>query len=93
VSKVLGWLLLLAAGFFCLPLVASFLDGQGTENWILPVDLGVMALLGALVGVTVPGFLIGPTRRQVIVGALCGLGAAAFGLLVFFLLLSGFDGA
>lgn len=92
-GKVFGWLLLLLGGGLGLPLVASFLDGQGTENWILPVVLGGMALLGALVGVAVPGFLLGTTRRQVAVGALCGLGAAVFGVLVFFLLLNGLDGA
>ena len=92
-GKVLGWLLLLVGGVLALPLAASFLDGQGTENWILPVDLAGMALIGALVGVAVPGFLLGTKRRQAVIGALCGLLAAAFGILVFFLLLSGFDGA
>lgn len=92
-AKVFGWLLLLAAGMLVLPLAASVLDDQGSENWILPVELGAMALLGALVGVAVPGFVAGTTRRQVAIGAASGVAAAVMGVLVFFLLLSGFDGA
>ena len=93
VTKVLGWVLLLAAGVISLPLAASVLDDQGTENWILPVQLGAMALLGALVGVGLPGFLAGSTRRRVLVGAAYGVGAAVVGVLIFFLLLNGFSGA
>lgn len=93
VTKILGWLLLLAAGMLSLPLAASFLDDQGTENWILPVQLGGMAAVGALVGTALPGFLVGSTRRRVLLGAVCGVAAAVVGVVVFFLLLSGFDGA
>lgn len=92
-TKVLGWVLLLVAGVVSLPLAASFLDDQGNENWILPVDVAVVALLGGVLGATLPGFVAGATRRRVVVGALCGVAAAAVGVLVFFLLLSGFDGA
>ena len=92
-TRILGWLLLLAAGVLSLPLAAGVLDDQGTENWILPVQLGVMALLGGAVGVAVPGFVAGTTRRQLAVGAAYGVAAALVGVLVFFLLLSGFDGA
>ena len=92
-TTVLGWLLLLAAGVICLPLAATFLDDQGTENWILPVDLAVMALFGGFLGTVLPGFVAGTTRRRVAVGAAYGVAAAAVGVLVFFLLLSGFRGA
>lgn len=92
-TRLLGWLLLIAAGMLSLPVAANVLDDQGTENWILPVQLGAMALLGALVGVALPGFLAGPTRRRVLVGAAYGVGAAAAGVLIFFLLLNGFSGA
>ena len=68
--------MLLAAGMLSLPLAAYFLDDQGTEDWILPVQLGGMALIGALVGVALPGFLTGSTRRRAIVGAAYGVGAA-----------------
>jgi hypothetical protein len=93
VTRVLGWLLLLAAGVLSLPLAAAFLDGQGTENWILPVALVVTALVGALLGAALPGFVAGANGRRAAVGATYGLAAAAVGVLVFFLLLSGFDGA
>ena len=86
-------MLLLVAGLLSLPLAAAFLDDQGTENWILPVQLGAMALLGGLVGIALPGFVAGTTRRRLAVGAAYGLAAALVGVLVFFLLLSGFDGA
>jgi hypothetical protein len=93
VTRVIGWAVLVGAGMLSLPLAAYFLDEQGTENWILPVQLGGMALVGALVGTALPGFVAGFPRRRAVVGAACGLAAAVVGLLVFFLLLSGFDGA
>lgn len=93
VVKVLTLLGLLVIGIFSLPVAAFLLDDQGSENWILPVQLGVMAVVGGLVGVGVPGFLAGTTGRRVAVGAAYGVGAALVGLAVFFLLLSGFEGA
>ena len=90
---MLGWVLLLAGGVVSLPLAATFLDDQGSENWILPVDVALVALLGGLLGAALPGFVAGPTRRRVLVGAAYGVAAAAVGVLVFFLLLSGFEGA
>ena len=92
-TRLLGWLVLIAAGMLSLPLAAYFLDDQGTENWILPVQLGGMSVVGALVGVALPGFLGGSTRRRLLVGAAYGAGAAAVGVLIFFLLLNGFSGA
>ena len=92
-TRVLGWLVLIAAGMLSLPLAAYFLDDQGTENWILPVQLGGMALIGALVGLALPGFVTGSTRRRVLLGAAYGVGAAVGGVLIFFLLLNGFRGA
>lgn len=92
-TRLLGWLVLVVAGMLSLPLAAYILDDQGTENWILPVQLGGMALVGALVGTAVPGFVAGAPRRRAAVGAAYGLAAAVVGVLVFFLLLSGFDGA
>lgn len=93
ITKTLAWTALLLAGVLSLPLAAAVLDDQGTENWILPVDLVAMALLGALVGNAVPGFVRGNTRRRVALGAACGVAAAVVGIVVFFLLLNGFDGA
>ena len=92
-TKVLGWVLLVAAGLVSLPLAAAVLDDQGNENWILPVDVAAVALLGGVLGAVLPGFVAGTTRRRVVVGAACGVAAAAVGVLVFFLLLSGFRGA
>ncbi len=88
-------LVLLVLGVISLPLVASVLDGQGTENFILPVQLVLMAALGALAGRLVPtlGGADASRRRGIIVGALLGLGAAVFGLVIFFLLLNGISGA
>jgi hypothetical protein len=92
-TRLLGWLVLLAAGLLSLPLAAYALDDQGTENWILPAQLGGMAVVGALLGVALPGFLAGSTRRRALVGAAYGVGAAVVGVLLFFLLLNGFSGA
>ncbi|MFL6164958.1 MAG: hypothetical protein ACJ715_13490 [Ornithinibacter sp.] len=95
VTRVGAVLVLLVLGLVSLPLVASVLDGPGTENAILPVQLLVMGLLGALAGWAVPtlGGAHATRRRGIVAGALVGLGAAVLGLVIFFLLLSGISGA
>ena len=87
-------LVLLVLGVLSLPLVAAVV-GDGGENWILPVALVLMALVGALVGRVVPtlGGAEASRRRGMVVGALLGLGAAVVGVVLFFLLISGLDGA
>ena len=95
VPRVVAVVVLVLLGMLSLPLVAAVLDGEGTENWIIPVQLLLMAIVGAVVGRTVPA-LAGEgsdPRRAMLVGALVGVGAAVLGLLVFFLLLSGLGGA
>ena len=94
-QRVLALVLLLVAGVLSLPVVAYFFEGQGTENWIVPLTLLVMAGLGAVVGRLLPGLAgAGATpRRAVVVGALTGVLMVIVGVVIFFLLLSGFDGA
>lgn len=95
VQRVVAVVALLVLGVLSLPVVAFFLDGEGTENWIIPVVLLLMAAVGALVGRTVPavaGEGASP-RRALVTGALLGVGAAVLGLVLFFVLLSGFGGA
>lgn len=95
VQRVVAVVVLILLGMLSLPLVASVLDGEGTQSWIIPVQLLLMAAVGAVVGRTVPA-LAGEGsdhRRAMLVGALLGVGAAVLGLLVFFLLLNGLGGA
>ena len=94
-TRIAALLVLVVLGVLSLPLVASVLDRQGTENWILPVQLLLMAVVGAVVGRLLPEVAgEGATpRRAVVVGALVGVGAAVLGLVIFFLLLSGLGGA
>ncbi len=92
--RVLAVLALLVLGVLALPLLASVLDGQGTENLIIPLDLVVMAVVGALVWRALPAPDPAPSRgRTAVAGAGVGVVAALVGLLAFFLLLSGFEGA
>ena len=93
--RVLAVVVLLVLGVLALPLLAWVLDGQGTENLILPLDLLVMAVVGALVWRALPSSGSTPpsARRTAVVGAGVGVLAALVGLLAFFLLLSGFEGA
>jgi hypothetical protein len=95
VERVVAVLILLVLGFISLPAVAGVLDGQGSENLIVPVQLALMAAAGALAGRLVPA--LGGTgasrRRGIVVGALLGVAAALVGVLSFFLLLSGLSGA
>ena len=95
VKRVVAVVVLVVLGVLSLPLVAWLFDGDGVENWILPVQLLLMAVVGAVVGRLVPELAgEGATpRRAVVVGVLVGLGAAALGLLIFFLLLSGLERA
>lgn len=94
-QRTLALLLLLVAGIFSLPVAAYFFDNPGTENWMVPIQVAVMALVGALVGRLLPG-LAGTdqtTNRAMIVGALVGVVMALIGIVIFFLLLNGFSGA
>jgi hypothetical protein len=89
-----GLALLLGAGILSLPAAAALFDDQGSENVILPAQLLGMAALGALVGAVLPGLSGSPSRsKRLVVGAAIGVGMALLGVVLFFLLLSGFDGA
>lgn len=94
-QRIAAVVLLLVAGTLSLPVAAAFLDDQGNENWILPAQLGGMALVGAGVGALLPGLAgAGATRgRGAKVGAGVGVAMAVLGVVVFFLLLNGFEGA
>lgn len=91
VSRGVAVVALLVLGVLALPLVAWVLDGEGTENLIIPVDLVLMAVLGALVWRILPSE--DGTARRLLVGAGIGLACALVGLAVFFVLLSGTGGA
>jgi hypothetical protein len=91
-QRVLAVLVLLVAGVLSLPLSATFLDGEGNENWIVPAQLAGMAIVGALVGVLLPG-LARPGAsggRAATTGAIVGVAMAVLGVAIFFVLLSGF---
>lgn len=94
-QRFLGLVVLLAAGVMSLPAAAAGFDDQGSENWILPVQLGGMAVIGALVALALPGLAPDGSSvgKRVVVGAAYGIGAAVLGVVVFFLILNGFDGA
>jgi hypothetical protein len=88
-------LILLVLGVLSLPVTAYFFDSDGLENWIVPIAVLLMAVLGAVVGSMLPG-LAGPDASQshgALIGAAVGVAMLVLGILVFFLLLSGFDGA
>lgn len=95
VQRVIGALVLLVLGIFSLPVVAFFLDGPSTENLILPVQLILMAVLGALITSALPALAPAgaASTTRILAGAGWGVLAAVIGLVVFFLLLNGFDGA
>ncbi|MDZ5662620.1 hypothetical protein SFC79_12670 [Nocardioides sp. S-58] len=95
VQRIVGIVVLLVLGMLSLPVSASLLDDQGTENWIVPVQLLAMALLGAAVTVALPGLARegASTGRRAMTGAWWGLLAALVGVVVFWLLLNGFEGA
>jgi hypothetical protein len=87
--------ILLVLGIFSLPVTAYFFDGEGTENWIIPVAAALMAVLGAVVGSLLPGLAGAGASQQrgALIGAAVGIGMLILGLVIFFVLISGFDGA
>jgi hypothetical protein len=80
---------LVLAGILSLPLAAALLDGGSTEDLIVPIQLAVMAVLGAATGYLLPGAAgFGATSaRSAMVGAVIGLAAALGGVAIFSLLL------
>jgi hypothetical protein len=94
-QRIVGIVVLLVLGVLSLPAAAYVLDEQGTENWIVPVQLVVMAAVGAAVTVALPGLARegATTGRRAMTGAWWGLLAAAVGVVVFWLLISGIGGA
>ncbi|WP_377645251.1 hypothetical protein [Oryzobacter terrae] len=100
VPRVVAVVVLLVLGVLALPVLAFFLDGASTENWVIPVDLVLMAVAGALVWRLVPAPEAAGAHapadggtRTLLVGAAVGVAAAVVGLVLFFLLISGVDGA
>ena len=93
--RPVAYVVLLVAGVLSLPVVAAFVDGEGAENWILPAMIAETAVIGALVGVATPDIAGAgaPTGKRAAVGAAIGVVCALIGVAIFFVLLSGFDGA
>lgn len=94
-QRVVGIVVLLATGMLSLPVAAFLLDGRGTENWIIPVQLLAMAVTGAALAVALPALARegAGTGRRARTGIWWGLLAALVGVLVSWLLISGFRGA
>lgn len=100
VSSVVGWTIrivvgafLVLLGIFSLPLVALVFDQAGQEGWIIPVQVVVMTLVGAAVGYALP-LLAGEgaaRTRGTLVGVVTALVGVAIGLVMYFILLNGFD--
>jgi len=89
-QRVVALVLLVGFGLLSLPVSAAFLDGDSTEDLVVPVQLVVMALAGAIIGYLLPG-LAGPgstNSRSAVLGALVGLLVALLSIAVFYLLLS-----
>ena len=89
VQRGVTMVLLILVGIFSLPVVATFLDGQSTEYLIVPIQLAVMAVVGAITGYLLPGVsgFGSSSARSAMVGAVVGVAAALGGIAVFSLLL------
>lgn len=95
-QRIIAVTVLAVAGFLSLPLAAWMLDGRSsTENLILPLQLLVMALIGAGLAWWLPALArpSAPMGARLLMGAGWGLLAAVIGLIGFWFLLSGFGGA
>ena len=94
-QRVIGVAALLITGVLTLPLSAALLDGEGTENWIVPAQLVAMAIVGVAVTLALPAMARAgaPTPRRVMTGLWWGLIATMIGDSIFWFLLSGIGGA
>ncbi len=94
-QRWLAVVILLVLGVMSLPVTAALFDGEGSENWIVPVAVALMAVIGAIVGCMLPGLAGAGASQQrgALIGAALGVAMLVLGIVVFFLLLSGFDGA
>jgi len=94
VQRTVAIVVLLGLGVLSLSLVAMVFDEEGSQGWIIPVQLVVMALVGAGVGSLVPALAgVGASRRRAAtVGAVMGVAGALIGVGLFLLLLAGLDG-
>jgi hypothetical protein len=94
-QRVVGIVVLLAAGMLSLPTSAFLFDDRDTENWVIVIQLVAMAAIGAAVTVAHPALARegASTGRRATTGIWWGLLAALVGVLVFWLLLNGLGGA
>jgi hypothetical protein len=94
-QRIVGLVVLLVAGILSLPLAAYFLDGQATENWIVPFQLLAMSLIGATVTVALPALarVDAQAPHRALPGVWWGLLTAFLGIALFWFLLNGFRGA
>jgi len=97
-QRVVGIVVLVVLGMLTLPVVAYFADtgdSNGAENWIIPVALLAMAVVGAALAVALPGLARegASTGRRALTGVWWGLLGQFVGLVVFWFLLNGLGGA
>lgn len=94
-QRVVAILVLLVAGILSLSLAASVLNRSDTENWIIPVHLLLMAVIGTGVTLAVPAMAREdtPTAMRALTGMGWGILTALTGMLAVWLLLNGFHGA
>lgn len=94
-QRVVGIVVLVVLGVLTLPVVASLVDSDGSENWIIAVAIGAMAAIGAGLAIALPGMARegASTGRRALTGVWWGLLGLAVGLVVFWFLLNGLGGA
>lgn len=94
-QRVVGVVVLFVTGLLSLPVAAFLFDSQGSENWIIPIQLGTMAATGAVVTIALPALARegASTGRRARTGIWWGLLAALVGVLVFWFALNGIRGA
>ena len=88
-QRVIALVVLVAIGLLSLPLTAAVADGESTDDLVVPLQLVLMAVVGAVVGYLLPGLGgAGSTRqRSAALGVVIGLALALVSVAVFYLLL------
>ena len=88
-QRTIALVVLVVTGLLRLPVVAAVADGDSTDQLVIPLQLLLMAVVGAVVGYLLPGLGgAGSTRgRSAALGVAIGVVLALVSVAVFYLLL------
>lgn len=88
-QRTIALVVLVVLGLLSLPLTAAFADGGPTDALVVPIQLVLMAVVGAAVGYLLPGLggAASTKGRSAALGVVLGVVLGLVSVVVFYLLL------